>query len=49
MFYEYIQTILKIKEDKDYKDSLLFYEIKRLSDTLGIIKEKSKTIKWQSQ
>ena len=49
MFYEYIKTILKVKEDKDYKDSLLFYEIKRLSDTLGIIKEKSKTIKWQSQ
>ena len=41
-FLQYIEKILKIKEEKEYKGSLLFYEIKALYDSLNNIKKKYK-------
>ena len=43
-FYQYIKKIIKLKDDKDYKGSLLFYEIKRLYDTLNSIKDRNKNL-----
>ena len=39
-FFQYIKKILKLKDDKEYKGSLLAYEIKRLHDSLNITREK---------
>ena len=39
-FFQYIKKILKVKDDKEYKGSLLSYEIKRLYDSLNVTREK---------
>jgi len=39
-FLQFINKILKLKDDKEYKGSLLFYEIKTLHTTLKDIKNK---------
>ena len=41
--YEYIRKILKLKDDKEYKGSALFYEIRKLSEILHDIRDKYKT------
>ena len=43
-FYEYNKKILKLKDDKEYKGSLLFYEIKKLYENLNIVREKYRNI-----
>ena len=40
--YEYIRKILKLKDDKEYKGSALFYEIRKLSEILHMIRDKYK-------
>ena len=39
-FLQFINKILKLKDDKEYKGSFLFYEIKTLHSTLKDIKDK---------
>ena len=43
-FFQYIEKILKIKDEKEYKGSLLFNEIKSLFDSLNSIKENYKNL-----
>ena len=40
--YEYIRKILKLKDDKEYKGSALFYEIRKLSEVLHMIRDNNK-------
>lgn len=40
--YEYIIKILKLRDDKEYKGSVLFYEIKKLSEILHMIRDNNK-------
>ena len=40
--HEYIRKILKLKDDKEYKGSVLFYEIRKLSEILHMIRDNNK-------
>ena len=46
--YEYIRKILKLKDDKEYKGSALFYEIRKLSEILHMIRDTYKN-KYQNE
>ena len=43
-FYQYIKKILKLKDDKEYKGSLLFYEIKVLYESLNNVREQYRNL-----
>ena len=43
-FFQFIKKILKLKDDKEYKGSLLFYEVRVLYDSLNNVREKYRNL-----